>query len=124
MCIFFSGTAATGKDCETYFAVVIVLAILLVTLLLIFICFVCCNRHKSSNTNTYLQNKANMGNNLTEIYNNPIQDDVNNYENMKNEQSTYAALNRSAENQNDDHLYSHLNEVQKNYGGSTNETGM
>ncbi len=65
-----------------------------------------------------------MGNNLTDIYDNPIQDDVNNYENMKNEQSTYAALNRPAENQNDDHLYSHLNEVQKNYGGSTNETGM
>ncbi len=42
---------------------------------------------------------------------------------MKNEQSTYTALNRSRKDENDDHLYSHSNEVQKDYVNQE-ETGI
>ena len=57
-----------------------------------------------------------------DIYENPDKNDVGNYEQVENEQSTYTALKRS-ENDQDNHVYSHLNEVPTNYENQV-ETGI
>ena len=63
-------------------------------------------------------------NNSKDIYENPetVKDDGN-YEQVKDEQSTYTALNRSGMDENDDHFYTLLNEVQKDYVNQE-ETGI
>jgi Na+-transporting methylmalonyl-CoA/oxaloacetate decarboxylase gamma subunit len=79
-------------------------------------------RLKSSKANP--ENKSRDRNNSKDIYENPdkIQDDAN-YEQVENEQSTYTALKRTGKEENDDHLYSHLNEVHKDYVNQK-ETGI
>ena len=42
---------------------------------------------------------------------------------MENEQSTHTALRKPAERGDDDHVYSHLNEVDKDYANQE-ETGI
>ena len=60
-------------------------------LLVIFTYFVCCNRRKSSSTNTH-QDKDRY-NSTDVIYDTAENDDhVNNYEDVENEQPTYTAL--------------------------------
>jgi uncharacterized membrane protein len=98
---------------ENYLAGIIVLAIVVLILLVILAYFIYQNRRlKSSKSNP--EDKSKDRNNSKDIYENPdkIQDDAN-YEQVENEQSTYKGLEKTGEN--DDHLYSHLNEVHKDY---------
>jgi uncharacterized membrane protein YgaE (UPF0421/DUF939 family) len=100
-----------------------VLAILLVISFVIIAYFIYQNRRfKSSASNP--ENKSKDRNNSKDICENPdkIQDDAN-YEQVENEESTYTALKRTGKDENDDHLYSHLNEVHKDYVNQK-ETGI
>jgi hypothetical protein len=60
------------------------------------------------------ENKSKDRNISKVIYENPdkVEDDAN-YEQRESEQSTYTALKRTGKDENDDHLYSYLNEVHK-----------
>ena len=80
-------------------------------------------RLKSSKENR-ADNKSKERNDSKDIYENPdkVKDDAN-YEQVKNEQSTYTALNRSRKDENDDNFYAHLNEVQNDYVNQE-ETGI
>ena len=60
--------------------------------------------------------------NSKDIYENPDKVDGN-YEQVENEQSTYTALKRTEKDENDDHVYCHLNEVQNN-NVNQEETGI
>ena len=94
---------------------IIVLAILLVISFVIIAYLICqIRRFKSSKENP--ENKDKERNNSQDIHENPatVKDDGN-YEQVENEQSTYTALNRSGMEENDDHLYTHLNEVGSDY---------
>jgi uncharacterized protein YoxC len=75
-----------------------VLAILLAISVVIIAYFIYQNRRKIS----------------TDIDENPDNGDAND-EHVEDEQSTYTALNRAANEENDDHLYTHLNEVHHDY---------
>ena len=91
------------------------LAVLLIISLVILAFFIYQNRRlKSSKANP--ENKSKDRNNSKDICENPdkIQDNAN-YEQVENEESTYTALKRTGEEENDDHLYSHLNEVNDDY---------
>ena len=83
---------------EKYLAGIIVLAILLAISVVIIAYFIYQNRRKIS----------------TDIDENPDNGDAND-EHVEDEQSTYTALNRAANEENDDHLYTHLNEVHHDY---------
>jgi cytoskeletal protein RodZ len=112
-----------AEDGEKYLVGIIVLAILLVISFVILAYFIYQNRRlKSSKSNP--ENKSKDRNNSKDIYENPdkIKDDAN-YEQVENEQSTYTALKRTGKDENDDHLYSHLNEVHKDYVNQK-ETGI
>ena len=112
-----------AEDGEKYLAGIIVLAILLVISIAIIAYITYQNRRlKSSKANP--ENKSKDRNNSKDIYENPdkIQDDAN-YEQVENEESTYTALKRTGKDENDDHLYSHLNEVHKDYVNQK-ETGI
>ena len=81
-------------------------------------------RLKSSKEN-YLKNKSKDKNNSKDIYENPdkVKEDGN-YEQVEDEPSTYKALKRTEkEDEDDDHLYSHLNEV-NNDNANQKETGI
>ena len=95
----------------------------MIILLVILAYFIYQNRRlKSSKANP--ENKSKDRNNSKDIYENPdkIQDDAN-YEQVENEQSTYTALEKTGKDESDDHLYSHLNEVHKDYVNQK-ETGI
>ena len=79
-------------------------------------------RLKSSKENS--ENKSKGGNNFKEIYENPdkVKEDAN-YEQVEDEQSTYTALKKTGKEADDDHLYSHLNEVHNDYA-NRRETGI
>jgi uncharacterized membrane protein (DUF106 family) len=112
-----------GADSEKYLAGIIVLAIFVIILLLIIAYLTYQNRRlKSLKANP--ENKSKDRNNAKDIYENPdkIQDEAN-YEQVENEQSTYTALKRTGKEENDDHLYSHLHEVHKDYVNQK-ETGI
>jgi hypothetical protein len=102
------------------------LAVLLVISFVILTYFIYQNHQrqiiKSSKANP--EKKSRDRNNSKDIYENPdkIQDDAN-YEQVENEQSTYKGLEKTGEEENDDHLYSHLNEVHKDYVNQK-ETGI
>ena len=59
-----------------------------------------------------------------DIYENPdkVKDDGN-YEQAKDKQLPYTALKKPGKEENDDHLYSHLNRVQQEYVNQA-ETGI
>ena len=110
---------------ENYLAGIIVLAILLVISFAIIAYLIYQNRRrKSSKANP--ENKSKDRNNSKDIYENPdkIQDDAN-YEEVENEESTYTALKRPGpgKEENDDHLYAHLNDGHKDYVNKK-ETGF
>ena len=112
-----------ADDGEKYLVGIIVLAALLIISLVILTYFIYQNRRlKSSKANP--ENKSRDRNNSKDIYENPdkIQDDAN-YEQVENEQSTYKGLEKTGKEENDDHLYSHLNEVHKDYVNQK-ETGI
>jgi hypothetical protein len=112
-----------AEDGEKYFVGTIVLAILLVISFVIIAYLTYQNRRpKSLKANP--ENKSKDRNNSKDIYENPdkIQDDAN-YEQVENEQSTYTALKRTGKEENDDHLYAHLNEGHKDYVNQK-ETGF
>ena len=114
-----------ADDGENFLAGIIVLAILLVISLVILTYFIYQNRRlKSSKANPENNCKSKDRNNSKDIYENPdkIQDDAN-YEQVENEQSTYKGLEKTGKEENDDHLYSHLNEVHKDYVNQK-ETGI
>ena len=118
----FAETDEAGNDrSETYYLVVIIiLAILLVILVSIFTYCFWCNGRRLPNTRE--ENKVNGTNDSADIYENPNKDDVSNYEDMaENEPSMYTDLNRPVVDP--EHVYSHLNEVQKD-SVNENETVM
>ena len=91
------------------------LAILLIISFVIITYLIYQNRRlKSSKANP--ENKNKDINISEEIDENPDIDDVN-YEDVENEESTYTALKKPGpgEEENDGHLYAHLNEVHTNY---------
>ena len=59
------------------------------------------------------ENKNKEKDNSKDIYENPDKVDGN-YEQVENEPSTYTALKRTGKDENDDHVYCHLNEVRRN----------
>ncbi|CAB4027856.1 Receptor-type tyrosine- phosphatase F [Paramuricea clavata] len=113
-------TISIQKDTgEKYLAGIIVLAILLVISFVIIAYFIYQNRRrKSSKANP--ENKSKDRNNSRDIYENPDNDDAN-YEQVENEESTYTALKRPGpgEEENDNHLYAHLNEGHTDSGPSS-----
>ena len=116
------------EDGEKYLVGIIVLIILVIILLVILAYFIYQNRRlKSSKANP--ESKSKDRNNSKEIDENPDNDDANyedaNYEQVENEESTYTALKRPGpgEEENDVHLYAHLNEVHKDYVNQA-ETGF
>ena len=115
-----------AEDGEKCLVGIIVLAVLLVISFVILTYFIYQNHQrqiiKSSKANP--EKKSRDRNNSKDIYENPdkIQDDAN-YEQVENEQSTYKGLEKTGEEENDDHLYSHLNEVHKDYVNQK-ETGI
>ena len=114
-----------AEDGENFLVGIMVLGILLVISFAIIAYLIYQNRRlKSSKSNP--ENKSKDRNNSKDIYENPdkIQDDAN-YEEVENEQSTYTALKRPGpgEEENDDHLYAHLNDGHKDYVNQK-ETGF
>ena len=104
---------------KNYLFGMIALAILLVIVgAIIALYFICQNhRRKSSSTKANVE-KTNEVSNSQHIY-----DDVGNYEQVDDEQSTYTALNKPGEVI-DDHLYAHLNDVTQNMHADQKETGF
>jgi hypothetical protein len=112
-----------AEDGEKYLVGIIVLAILLVISFVIIAYLTYQNRRpKSLKANP--DDKSRDRNNSKDIYENPdkIKDDAN-YEDVESEQSTYTALKRTGKEENDDHLYAHLNEVNNDYVNQK-ETGI
>ena len=69
------------------------------------------------------ENNSNKRNNSKDIYENPVKDEEN-YEKVENEQSSYTALKKPGErDDDDDHVYCHLDEVQKD-NPNQRETGI
>ena len=72
------------------------------------------------------ENKSKEKQNSKDIYENPDNVDGDYVVQIENEQSTYTALKRPGEDENDDHVYCHLNEVPNNNLDCVNqeETGI
>ena len=68
------------------------------------------------------KNNSNERNNPKDIYENPVKDEEN-YEKVENEQSSYTALKKPGERDDDDHVYCHLDEVQQD-NPNQRETGI
>ena len=113
------GTVFTFHVGQEYLAGVIVLAILLTVALVIIAYFVYQNRRlKSLKANP--EKKSKERNDSKDINENSDKDDEN-YEQV--EQSTYTALKKPGERDDDNHVYCHLNQVQKN-NANQKETGI
>jgi FtsZ-interacting cell division protein ZipA len=97
-----------------------VLGILLIISFVIIAYLICQNRRLRSSK----ANKNKDRNNSEEIDENSDNNDAN-YEDMGNEEPTYTALKRPGpgEEENDGHLYAHLNEVHTDYVNQK-ETGF
>jgi hypothetical protein len=100
----------------------VVIILLIISLLVIAYLIYRNRRPKSSKESA--ENKSKGGNNFKEIYENPdkVKEDAN-YEQVEDEQSTYTALKRTGKEEDDDHLYGHLNEVHNDYANQR-ETGI
>ena len=99
-------------DGEKYLVGMVVMAVLLVISLAIIAYFVCQNRRlKLLKENQ--ENKSNEGYSEDD-HEIPVEDEGN-YEDVESEQSTYTALKKPGERDDDDHVYSNLNEVEKDY---------
>ncbi|XP_028402634.1 uncharacterized protein LOC114525469 [Dendronephthya gigantea] len=117
-----TGAQREGEGCGNHLVGIIVLIILLVILLIIiaYLLFHRVHRLKSSSTTGNLERKTKDSS--KDIYENPNKNDVDNYEQVENEQSTYTALKRPGKDE-DDHVYSHLNQRQQEYQNQK-ETGL
>ena len=90
--------------------VIIVLAILLVISLVFLVYFICQNRRQKPPYKQENLNHKHVTNNLKVSNDNSINTGDGNYEQVElnDEQSTYTALKRSRDEENDDKLYTHL----------------
>jgi FtsZ-interacting cell division protein ZipA len=95
---------------------VAILVVILVVIIALY--FICQNRRRKSSSTEANVEKTNEVSDPKYIY-----DDVDNYEQVQDEQSTYTALNKPGEVI-DDHLYAHLNEVTQNMYADQKETGF
>ena len=102
-------TSLTVKEEENNFVGIIVVAILVAILIAIVVHLIC----KIYRLKSLLVNKSRQSNDLKHVYEILVTNDQN-YEQVENEQSTYTALKKPGE-RDDDHVYSHLNEVDKDY---------
>ena len=68
------------------------------------------------------ENNSNERNDSKDIYENPVKDEEN-YEKVENEQSSYTTLKKPGERDDDDHVYCHLDEGQKD-NPNQRETGI
>jgi uncharacterized membrane protein len=121
---YVSGAVRKNDDgSEIYLVGIIILAILLIILVFILTYFICQNRRLKSKAN--LENKSQSRNISDDTYHYADKDDGSLYqdEDVKNEQPTYTALERPGDEENADHIYSQLNEVQNDYV-QEEETGM
>ena len=66
--------------------------------------------------------KRKKRNDTKDIFENPAKHDAN-YEQVENQQSTYTALKKPGERDDDNHIYCHLNEVQED-NANKKETGI
>ena len=92
---------------------VAILVVILVVIIALY--FICQNRRRKSSSTEENVGKTNY---VSDIY-----DDVGNYEQVDDEQSTYTALNKPGE-VSDDHLYAHLYEITQNMRADQKETGF
>ena len=112
----------TFQTGEEYIAGIIVLAILLVILLAIIAYFMNENRRLKSLKKNPENKKNKERNDSKDDYVIPATHDEN-YEQAENEQSTYTALKKPGERDDDNHVYCHLNEIQKD-NARQEETGI
>jgi uncharacterized membrane protein len=118
---YVSGAVPKNDDgSEIYLVGIIILAILLIILVFILTYFICQNRRLKSKAN--LENKTQSRNISDDTYHYADKDDGS-YQDVKNEQPTSTALERPGDEENADHIYSQLNEVQNDYV-QEEETGM
>ena len=98
---------------EKYLVGIIVMAVLLVISMAITGYFICQNRRlKSLEKN--LEKMSKEGNVSIDDHVIPAKDEGD-FEEVENEQSTYAALKKPGERDDDDHVYTHLVDTQKIY---------
>ena len=89
------------------------MAVLLVISLAINAYFICQNpRRKSLKKNS--EKKSKEGTDSKDDHEIPAEDEGN-FEEVENEQSTYTALKKPGERDDDDHVYTHLVDTQKIY---------
>ena len=110
-------TSLTVKE-ENNFVGIIILAILVAILMAIVAYLI----YKIRQLKSLLASKSKERNYSKHVYEIPATNDQN-YEPVENEQSTYTALKKPGERDDDDHVYSHLNEVNKGYSNQK-ETGI
>ena len=110
-----SGKEENDGGSEKYLAGIIVLIILQIISCVTLAYFIHQNRRLKSQPSSDDQSKGRN-------YSDKVKDDGN-YEKMEEEQSTYTALKRPGKEEDDDYLYSHLNEVHYNYMNQA-ETGI
>ena len=110
-----------GVEGEKYLIGMVVLGILLAISLAItaYSIFQVCRLKSSSKKPA---NKSKERNDSKPVYEIPATNNQD-YEQVENEQSTYTALKKPGERDDDDHVYSHLNEVDKDYVNQK-ETGI
>ncbi|XP_028416934.1 uncharacterized protein LOC114541147 [Dendronephthya gigantea] len=107
-----SSTTSEGNDAgsKVYFVGMIVLIILLIASFVIIAYLVYQNRRlRSRNTSGRSTNEG--GNNSNDIYDAPETSNANIHDRVDDDQATYTELQKR---ESDDHLYCHLNKVQKN----------
>ena len=93
--------------------------VILVVILLMIIAYLI---HQIRQAKANTENKNKEKDNSKDIYKNPGNYDGN-YVQVENELSTYTALKRPGKDENDDHVYCHLNEVRLN-NVNQEETGI
>ena len=98
------------------------MAILLVISLAITAYFIYENRRFKSSKKTPENKKNKERNDSKDVYEIPATSDEN-YEQVENEQSTYTALNKPGERDDDNHVYCHLNKVHAD-NARQEETGI
>ena len=112
-----SKNVKTGSD--KYLAGIIVLVILLVISCFVIAYFIYKKRRVESQNTENKQERRDESNPRPNIYDIP----VNNYEQTENDQSTYMALKKPGEREDDGHVYGHLSKVPHIYA-NREETGI
>jgi hypothetical protein len=121
--IHFLESDRKGDDSEKYLIGIIILAILVTILFVCTVYFVYQIRQlKLSRIHTIVENSRD-GDNSENIGDDRSVDNVNDYENVADEQSTYTALKMRKQGEDDAHIYCHLNKV-KHVGKNQKESGI